>query len=36
MTTGIEPALAEALASGRTAVIHLPVDRGWVSVDQRP
>ena len=33
---GIEPALAEALASGRPAVIHLSVDRRWVSVDQRP
>lgn len=33
---GIEPALAEALASGRTSVIHLQVDRRWVSVDQRP
>lgn len=33
---GIVPALTEALASGRTAVIHLSVDRRWVSVDQRP
>jgi len=33
---GIEPALTEALASGRPAVIHLSVDRAWVSVDKRP
>jgi acetolactate synthase I/II/III large subunit len=33
---GIEPALTEALASGRTAVIHLSLDRRWVSVDQTP
>jgi acetolactate synthase-1/2/3 large subunit len=33
---GIEPALTEALASGRTSVIHLSMDRRWVSVDDRP
>ena len=33
---GVEPALVEALASGQTCVIHLQVDRGWVSVDKRP
>jgi acetolactate synthase-1/2/3 large subunit len=33
---GIAPALTEALASGRTCVIHLQVDRSWVSVDKRP
>ena len=33
---GVEPAIVEALASGQTCVIHLQVDRGWVSVDKRP
>jgi acetolactate synthase-1/2/3 large subunit len=32
----VEPAIAEALASGQTCVIHLQVDPVWVSVDQRP
>jgi acetolactate synthase-1/2/3 large subunit len=31
-----EPALTEALASGRTAVIHLHLDPRWVSVDDHP
>jgi acetolactate synthase-1/2/3 large subunit len=29
-------ALAEALAARRTAVIHCPIDRAWVSVDRHP
>jgi acetolactate synthase-1/2/3 large subunit len=29
---GFEPALTAALASGRTTVIHLPLDRRWRSV----
>jgi len=33
---GIVPALTEALASARPCVIHLSVDRRWVSVDKRP
>jgi acetolactate synthase-1/2/3 large subunit len=33
---GFEPALTEALASGQTSVIHLSVDKRWVSVDKRP
>jgi acetolactate synthase-1/2/3 large subunit len=33
---GFEPALVEALAAGRPAVIHVALDRSWVSVDQRP
>jgi acetolactate synthase-1/2/3 large subunit len=32
----VGPAIAEALASGRPAVVHLQVDRSWVSVDHRP
>jgi thiamine pyrophosphate-dependent acetolactate synthase large subunit-like protein len=31
-----EPALLEALAADRPTVIHLPLDRRWVSVDRRP
>jgi acetolactate synthase-1/2/3 large subunit len=31
-----EPALAEALAAGRPAVIHLLLDGSWVSVDETP
>ncbi|MET0773619.1 MAG: thiamine pyrophosphate-binding protein [Candidatus Limnocylindrales bacterium] len=31
-----EAALVEALASRRTAVIHCPIDRAWVSVDRHP
>ena len=33
---GVEPAIAEALAARRPAVIHLAVDPRWVSVDDRP
>ncbi len=29
-----EPALRQALAADRPTVIHLPLDRAWVSVDQ--
>lgn len=32
----VEPAIAEALAARRPAVIHLAVDPRWVSVDDRP
>jgi acetolactate synthase-1/2/3 large subunit len=31
-----ETALGEALAARRTAVIHCPIDRAWVSVDRHP
>jgi acetolactate synthase-1/2/3 large subunit len=31
-----EPALVEALGADRPTVIHLPLDRSWVSVDRRP
>jgi acetolactate synthase-1/2/3 large subunit len=31
-----EPALRDALASGRPAVIHVALDRAWASVDQHP
>jgi len=31
-----EPALLEALGADRPTVIHLPLDRRWVSVDRRP
>lgn len=31
-----EPALRAALAADRTTVIHLALDRRWVSVDDRP
>jgi thiamine pyrophosphate-dependent acetolactate synthase large subunit-like protein len=31
-----EAALGEALAARRTAVIHCPIDRAWVSVDRHP
>jgi acetolactate synthase I/II/III large subunit len=31
-----EPALRAALAADRTTVIHLTLDRRWVSVDDRP
>ncbi len=31
-----EPALREAIGSRQTSVIHLAIDRGWVSVDERP
>jgi acetolactate synthase I/II/III large subunit len=31
-----EPALAAALASERPTVLHLVLDRGWVSVDEHP
>jgi acetolactate synthase-1/2/3 large subunit len=31
-----EPALRQALASDRPTVIHLPLDRRWVSVDRTP
>lgn len=31
-----EPALTAALAADRPTVIHLPLDRRWVSVDDRP
>jgi acetolactate synthase-1/2/3 large subunit len=31
-----EPALRQALASDRPTVIHLPIDRRWVSVDRTP
>ena len=30
------PALEQALAAGRPAVIHLPLDPSWVSVDETP
>jgi acetolactate synthase-1/2/3 large subunit len=33
---GFEPALAEALAARQPSVIHLRVDRRWVSVDEGP
>ncbi len=33
---GFEPALREALAMRRPAVIHLTMDRSWVSVDELP
>ena len=32
--TGFEPALRQALATDRTTVIHLALDRAWVSPDQ--
>ena len=32
----VEPAIAEALAAGRAAVIHLRLDPRWVSVDDTP
>jgi acetolactate synthase-1/2/3 large subunit len=31
-----EPALRDALEADRPTVIHLPLDRRWVSVDRRP
>jgi acetolactate synthase-1/2/3 large subunit len=31
-----EPALRHALAADRATVIHLPIDRRWLSVDDRP
>jgi acetolactate synthase-1/2/3 large subunit len=31
-----EPALREALAADRPTVVHLPLDRRWVSVDETP
>jgi acetolactate synthase-1/2/3 large subunit len=31
-----EPALREAIASRRTAVLHVTLDRAWVSVDDNP
>jgi acetolactate synthase-1/2/3 large subunit len=31
-----EPALRQALSAERPTVIHLPLDRRWVSVDERP
>jgi acetolactate synthase-1/2/3 large subunit len=33
---GFDAALTEALAARRTAVIHCPIDRAWVSVDRHP
>jgi acetolactate synthase I/II/III large subunit len=35
-TDAFEPALREALAADRPTVLHLPLDRRWVSVDQSP
>lgn len=32
----VEPALRQALAEERSTVIHLRLDRAWVSVDSRP
>jgi acetolactate synthase-1/2/3 large subunit len=31
-----EPALRQALADERSTVLHLRLDRAWVSVDSRP
>jgi acetolactate synthase-1/2/3 large subunit len=31
-----EPALREAIASRRTSVLHIALDRAWVSVDEHP
>ncbi len=31
-----EPALRGALAADRATVIHVALDRGWVSIDQTP
>jgi thiamine pyrophosphate-dependent acetolactate synthase large subunit-like protein len=33
---GFEAAVEAALATDRPSVIHLPLDRRWVSVDDRP
>jgi acetolactate synthase I/II/III large subunit len=35
-TEAFEPALREALSADRPTVIHLPIDRRWVSVDDTP
>ena len=35
-TTAFEPALRDALAARRTAVIHCQLDPSWVSVDEHP
>ncbi len=35
-TDAFEPAFRDALAADRPTVIHLPLDRRWVSVDRTP
>jgi thiamine pyrophosphate-dependent acetolactate synthase large subunit-like protein len=31
-----EPALREAIASRSTSLLHVRLDRAWVSVDEKP
>jgi hypothetical protein len=32
----IEPALREAIAARQTSLLHVTLDRAWVSVDDNP